>query len=169
MFMQTQKLLQEVNEYMAMPEAKPDRDNNGASPMPKPKPPTTYSPLCKTKNVAAHFGRCKTTLGQQARLLSSPPSFQSPISSLSFPLFPLSLPSPCTLSLLAIKRSTSRHIAAYVNASWAAFHVHVPNESSTFGRDRRTDSMRRETGGGGGRGGTNLAASTRSNSRQTPK
>lgn len=161
MFMQTQKLLQEVNEYMAMPQAKPDRDNNGASPMPKPKPPTTYSPLCKTKNVAAHFGRCKTTLGQQARLLSSPPSFLSPISSLSFP-------SLCTLSLLSIKRSTSRHIAAYVNASWAAFHVHVPNESSTFGRDRRTDSMRRERGGTGG-GGTNLAARTRSSSRQTPK
>lgn len=95
--------------------------------------------------------RCRTfwslqnNIGQQARLLSSPPSFLSPIS-------PLSFPSLQPLSLLSIKRSTSRHIAAYVNASWAAFHVHVPNESSTFGRDRRTDSMRRERGERGGRG-----------------
>lgn len=122
-----------------MPQSKPDRGNNGASPMPKPKPPTTYSPLCKTQNVAAHFGRCKTTLG-------SKPAYLAP-----FPLPSLlSLPSLCTFSLLAIRRSTSRHIAAYVNASLAAFHVHVPNESSTFGRDRRTDSMRSEGGKGGG-------------------
>lgn len=89
-----------------MPQAQPDRGNNVASPMPKPKPPTTYSPLCKTKNVAAHFGRCKTTLG-------SKPAYLAP-----FPLPRLpSLPSLSSLFLLAIKRSTSRHIAAYVNAS----------------------------------------------------
>lgn len=91
MFMQTQKLLQEANEYMAVPQAKPDRGNNGASPMPKPKPPTTYSPLCKTKNVAAHFGRCKTTLGSKpAYLAPFPLSCLPSLPSLS-PLFAPSL------------------------------------------------------------------------------
>lgn len=71
-----------------MAQAKPDRGNNGASPMPKPKPPTTYSPLCKTKNVAAHFGRCKTTLG-------SKPAYLAPFPLPSLP----SLPSLCTFSL----------------------------------------------------------------------
>lgn len=153
-----------------MPQTKSDRGNNSASasasasPMPKPKHPTTYSPLCKTKNVAAHFGRCKTTLG-------SKPAYLAP--------FPLPFLHPPLVSHEGMKRSTSRHIAAYVNASWAAFHVHVPNESFTFGRDRRAGcgvghGISRSRGGGWlpawqvGRL-ANLAARTRSSSRQTPK